>query len=354
MGSTFEAKFGTKLEGNLLAQFIAFGPVVFQVAKCLRDFNILKAIKDSKDGLTFDQIVSQTGISSYGLGVLADGGESAGILVLKGERYFLTIAGEYLADDPLTQVNMNFTHDVCYQGLFDLKESIQNGKPEGLKHFGNWETIYSGLSELPPPVLKSWLEFDHFFSDDAFPRALRILFESSPKSILDVGGNTGKFALLCAQSHPEVIVTILDHPKQLEMAEKNAIKAGVRERVRGHGIDLLDHSIPFPKGHDIVWMSQFLDCFSPKDILGLMRRAHDSMGEDSRYFIMEPFTDNQVHEASRFCLNMTSPYFTALANGNSRMYPSKVFRDLLDEAGFEIEEEFRVRTSQTIFKCRKT
>ena len=39
-------------------------------------------------------------------------------------------------NDPLTNVNMNFVHDICYKGLFDLDKSIETGKPAGLKEFG--------------------------------------------------------------------------------------------------------------------------------------------------------------------------------------------------------------------------
>ena len=51
--------------------------------------------------------------------------------------------------DPLTITNMDFVQDVNYKGLFYLDESIKTGKPAGLKEFGEWQTIYEGLSQLP-------------------------------------------------------------------------------------------------------------------------------------------------------------------------------------------------------------
>ena len=48
-------------------------------------------------------------------------------------------------------------------------------KAEGLKVFGNWETIYPALSTLPEEVKNSWFEFDHLYSDSGFPKEIKIL-----------------------------------------------------------------------------------------------------------------------------------------------------------------------------------
>jgi len=163
---------------------------------------------------------------------------------------------------------MDFTNDVNYLGMFSLIESIKTGRPAGLKVFGNWPTVYEGLSQLPPHVQKSWFEFDHFYSDYAFPEIMPVVFRNDPKLILDVGGNTGKFALQCTAYNKDVKIIILDLPGQLAKAALNISSAGYEERIDLHSINLLDHSKPFPKKPDIIWMSQFLDCFSQEDISG--------------------------------------------------------------------------------------
>lgn len=341
-------------DAKLWAEFIAFSPVVFQLARSLKNLKILEVLAKETAGLTFNELLPQIGINEYSLSVVLDGGESCGLLSVKDGRYFITLAGRHILKDKMTTVNMNFVNDVCYEGLADLESALRENKPSGLKVFGNWATIYEGLTELPKNVLKSWLEFDHYYSDGVFPKVIPIVAKENPKTLLDVGCNTGKFAVAYAQVDTNASLRLLDHPKQLELAQKRAEDCGLLERISGFPMNLLDHSIAFPKSNDAIWMSQFLDCFSKEDILQLMSRARVALNEDGYFYILETFTDRQRHHIARFCLDMISLYFTALANGNSRMYRISDFYELLNEAGFEVVEEINnIGISHTLLKCRK-
>ena len=116
MKFSLREKFSSPEDSRLWAQFIAMAPFVFQAAKCLRDFKVLSTLSECP-GLNFSEISSRLDLSPYALSVLLDAGESSGIVELREEKIFLTPAGEHLASDRLTEVNLNFTADVCYQGL---------------------------------------------------------------------------------------------------------------------------------------------------------------------------------------------------------------------------------------------
>lgn len=85
-------------------------------------------------------------------------------------------------------------------------------------------------------------------------------------------------------------------------------------------------------------MSQFLDCFSMEEIVSILIRAKEAMGPTTRLYIMETLWDRQRFETAAFCLTMTSLYFTAIANGNSKMYHTEDMAECIDKAGLEIEE----------------
>ena len=342
------------LEAQRLAQEIVFGPIVFQVSRLMVKFGIFQLLDDNKNGLTMKEISVKTSISEYGVKVLLESSLTIGTIIFREDRFLLAKAGWFLLNDKMAKVNMDFNHDVNYLGMFDLEGAIINGKPEGLKVFGNWATIYEGLSELPEQVQKSWFGFDHFYSDCSFEQALDIVFKNPVKTILDVGGNTGRFAMKCVEYDNEVNVTIMDLPQQLEMMRKNVSNTIGKERIHGHGANLLDNTTAFPKGFDIIWMSQFLDCFSEQEVTSILSRASNSMGKDSKLYIMETFWDRQRFETASYCLAQISLYFTALANGNSKMYYSYDMERCVRDANLEVEEIVDgLGLGHSIMICRK-
>ncbi|MCO5239391.1 MAG: class I SAM-dependent methyltransferase [Chitinophagaceae bacterium] len=345
----------TALEAMDLAQFIAFGPVVFQVARVLRNKGILSVIEErGSAGITLEEIVDRVHVSRYGVRVLLESALGIGLVVENEGSYVLTRTGYFILHDPLTKVNMDFVHDVCYKGLFDLDKSIETGKPEGLKTLGNWSTVYEGLSQLPAHIQKSWFAFDHFFSDNAFPAVLKNVYRDGIKNILDIGGNTGKWAIASVNYAPDIHVTIMDLPGQLDMARKKIEELGLSDRVSFYSTNILDESLPFPKGFDAVWMSQFLDCFSEGEIVSILKRCAASVNEEGYILILEAFWDTQRFDTAAFCLQQTSIYFTAIANGNSQMYDSRVFKQCIEDAELEIVEQVDgIGLSHSLLKCRK-
>ncbi|MEO5984602.1 MAG: methyltransferase [Ferruginibacter sp.] len=345
----------TAFEAKIAAQWIAFGPVIFQVARVLKNTGILKLIEDNgSTGITIQEIVEKIKISLYGARVLLESGLSMGLVVVNNKKYTLAKTGHFILHDALTKTNMDFVHDVNYQGLFYLDESIKTGKPAGLKVFGDWDTIYEGLSQLPEQVQKSWFSFDHYFSDDAFPLVLPQVYKNGLKNILDIGGNTGKWAIASSAHKPDIHITIMDLPGQLNVAKTKIKQLGLGERVSFIAANILDESVKIPKGFDAIWMSQFLDCFSEAEIVSILKRCHEALDDDGQVIILEPFWDRQRYEIASFCLQQTSIYFTALANGNSQMYSAETFVKCIEDAGFEIVEQAdQIGLSQTLLKCKK-
>ena len=345
----------TAFEAISSAQFIAFAPILFQASKALRDFGILDVVsKSGEEGVTLQDIYPQVKLSEYGARILLEAGLGIGLLLRNDDKYTITKTGHFILNDRMTRVNMDFSNDVCYEGMFSLSDSIKEGKPTGLKALGDWPTIYEGLSILPQPAKDSWFHFDHYYSDGSFDLALKQVFKHNPKHILDIGANTGKFTLKSMARDPEVKVTLLDLPIQLNVARQNIENAGYSDRVSYHPIDILVEANRFPKGADAIWMSQFLDCFSEDEIVSILKRCHEAISDDGHIFIMETFWDKQKFEIGAFSLQMTSLYFTNIANGNSQMYDSAVFNKLIDKAGLKIVEQIdQVGVSHTVQVCKR-
>ena len=50
-------------EAQRQAEFIAWGPIVFQVSRLMLKFGILDMLRDSSDGLTEAEVAQRTGLS---------------------------------------------------------------------------------------------------------------------------------------------------------------------------------------------------------------------------------------------------------------------------------------------------
>lgn len=350
----FRSDAKTAYEAISEAQRIAFAPIVFQACRILRNAGVLELVQRSgAAGMTLDQVAASIDLPRYGLKVLLESGTGIGLFCFNDERFALTKLGYFMLRDPMTRINMDVVHDVCYRGMFDLDKAIQEGKPAGLKTLGDWKTFYEGLSSLTPQARESWLAFDHYYSDMAFPAALPLVFADSPRRLLDVGGNTGKWAVECAKFDPTVRVTIADLPQQLALARESIRESGLQDRIDFLAIDVLDESAPFPDDYDAVWMSQFLDCFSEREIVSILRRVARSLARAGKLYVLELFWDRQPNATAAFCLQQTSLYFTCIANGNSQMYRSADMLRCLSESGLEIvTERDQVGLYHTLLTCR--
>ncbi|WP_299887266.1 methyltransferase [uncultured Lacinutrix sp.] len=338
------------------AQKIAFAPFVFQATVALRKLGVLDLIfeRRKKGGISLKELSEKLSISEYGIGVLLEIAESSNVVSIhEDDKFQLTTTGYFLAYNETVNVNINFTNEVCYKGLFHLVEAVKTGKPEGLKELGQWETIYEGLSQLEPEAQKSWFDFDHHYSDDIFKEALDILFKKERKSIFDIGANTGKFTIQACNYNDQVKMTMIDLPGQLNKAITNVKNKGFQDRVNSHEINWLSENPQIPKGAETIWMCQFLDCFSKSEILKVLKTCVGSMDENSELIIVETFTDRQKFDNAKFILEATSIYFTALANGNSKMYKATEFKDIAAEAGLLIKEDIAVGEYHTMFVFNK-
>ena len=327
------------------AQKIAFAPIVFQCCRVLRNCGILQLLQENKSGLTIETLAQELSMTPYSVTVLLETGLSAGVVSLDEEVFAITKIGFFLLKDTMTRINMDYNHDVNYLGLYDLDKAVASGEAEGLKVFGEGETIYPMLTSLPENAKNAWFAFDHFYSDSAFGAALKLIGKDNRHHLLDIGGNTGRFSRLCTQTLPDIHVTIVDLPQQLSVATIENEEAGLSHRISVHAANMLDNTSLLPDGYDAVWMSQFLDCFGEEDVVKILSKVANSMEETGKVYILEPMWDRQRFETSAYCLINTSPYFTAMANGKSKMFNTReitrcvlkaglVIREIHDEVGF--------------------
>lgn len=332
------------------------GPVIFQAIYVLAKHNILKLLCENKNGMTIKQIADKTDLNEYALGVLFDAALSGQVLTVSEDGvYSITKIGYFIENDEMTKNQLGFCKYVCYEGMDKLDEALTSGKPSGLSVFNkDWETIYPHLKDLPEKAKEYWFKWDHQFSQSAFKEAIKIIDEKYKHELIyDVGGNTGKFSICVCQNTKDTKVKILDLPSQIQMAQENIKAHGLDDRIEFMGVDLLvDYKLPSEA--DIWWMSQFLDCFAPEHILRILKSIKNSMKDNTKVCILEPIADRQKFEASAYSINAFSLYFTAIANGYSRFFSTKMLTDLIEQAGLKVEKIYDgLGISNSLFICSR-
>ena len=173
---------------------------------------------------------------------------------------------------------------------------------------------------------------------------------------MDIGGNTGRWARRCVAYDTDVHVTVVDLPQQLDMLRRQTQNTPGGERIGGHAANMLDEAaaLPATPAPDAIWMSQFLDCFAPEEIVRILSKAAQVMTADSRLYIMETLWDRQKYEPAAMCLTQISLYFSAMANGNSKMYTTDQMTACIDKAGLQVEQlHDNLGHGHTIIVCRK-
>jgi cyclopropane fatty-acyl-phospholipid synthase-like methyltransferase len=148
-------------------------------------------------------------------------------------------------------------------------------------------------------------------------------------------------------------MNLVDLGKQLDVARTNLESHGYEGRFTMIEHNMLDNSIELPGTFDVIWMSQFLDCFSDDEIVAILKKCKKALAPDGKILVNETFWDNQPFHASMYSLQMTSLYFTTMANGNSQMYDSRVFATLIEKAGLQItEKEENIAQTHTLLTIR--
>ncbi len=340
----------------LEAQKLAFAPIIFQAACEARDMGVLDALfRAGARGATAEEVTAETGLRSYVASLLLEACFAAGLCAYSERRFSITKMGVLWSKDRMTRVNAEFSSQVCYRSASRLGESLRSGLPAGLRELGPWRTVYEGLAELPAAAKRAWFAFDHYHSAQASDACLARVLEGEPRHVVDIGGNTGRFAERCLAASPSTRVTIVDLPQQIGLARAAlAENAAARDRVTFEPVDVLSEGAAFPAGADVYWMSQFLDCFSEAEIVSILARVRAAMPARGRVFVLETFWDKQRYDAARTCVIGTSLYFACVANGNSRMYASDDMRRLLHGAGLSVEREWHdVGVAHSLLECRR-
>jgi len=106
---------------------------------------------------------------------------------------------------------------------------------------------------------------------------------SGAKTLLDVGGGTGAFAITLCKAFPDLSATIVDFPNVAALGRDYVRKAGISDRityVEGNALETA-----WPEGQDVILMSYLFSGVPGESHDGLVARAFDHLAPGGRILI---------------------------------------------------------------------
>lgn len=151
---------------------------------------------------------------------------------------------------------------------------------------------------------------------------------SRHKTLLDMGGGHGAFAIAAAQRAPHLQIRLFDLPEVAAEAERRFAAQGLQNRAKAFGGDF--HRAGPPEKADLVTLVRVLYDHQDDAALAILRRAKDALADGGTLLIAEPMAELPGAE------RMGYPYFGfyLLAMHGGRIRTASNLADLCQKAGF--------------------
>ncbi len=302
-------------------------PRVILTALELKLFTVI-----GKNAWLLADLARELKVSERGLSILCRNLAMAGLLHKKGNRY---------RNSPLAATALN-GDDPAYRGSYlhvitnhctdwlRLMESIRTGEP---------------LDKDEPEAPDYRRQFTwamHHRTLETAPMISAQLPLKGVRTLLDLGGGPGTYAMAFLARNPGLRATVCDRPAALEVAREIAATHKAGARLSYLPLDLLSDDIPGQ--FDVIWYSNVLHIYSPEQNFHVFRRARAALADGGRLIIQDAFLHGREglypEEASLFAVSML--LFTETGN----TYSVADTASWLKEAGFSSVRPLKMATGK--------
>jgi SAM-dependent methyltransferase len=206
----------------------------------------------------------------------------AGYLAQRGEMYQLSAEGRrwLCKESPDSLVNLVAYFETLYVRWANLENSLERGGPPRPYYEAfnedDWRIYSLGMKELARILL---------------PRVIETITpDKEARSLLDIGGSHGLYAIECCRRRPHLHATVMDFAPALALASNFARESGVAGRVELLAGNFLTD--PLPPAQDVVLMFNIIHGLSDAENRTLLARALAALRPGGKLFILDQMRQN--------------------------------------------------------------
>jgi len=267
------------------------------------------------------EVASRIGADSRGLTIILDALSAMGLLDKRGEVYQCSpSASLFLSADAVDSILPMVLH---MAGLWRRWSSLTS-IVRGAKVSDQITASFRDIDEL-----RAFIGAMDVIAKPLAPRIVANVAPGLSRTLLDVGGASGTYAIAFLQAVPHMKATLFDKPEVIEIARQRLGKAGVLDRVTLTPGDFYRDQLP--AGHDLAFISAIIHQNSPDQNVSLFRNVFGSLDRGGRVVIrdhvMEP-DRTRPKEGALFAVNML------VSTAGGRTYTYDEIKACLEQAGF--------------------
>lgn len=185
-------------------------------------------------------------------------------------------------------------HHHLMTGWNRLDQAVKSGAPVGI----------SSSHTDDETIRECFLMGMYNLASQAAPKVVQAVDLGSRRSLLDLGGGPGTYAIHFCLQNPGLRAVVYDLPTTRTFAERTVASFGLTDRISFKAGDIT--SDPIGREYDVVWISQLLHSEGPHSAAAILKKAAQALVPGGLLLVQEFILDN----------GRSSPPFPALFSLN--------------------------------------